>query len=247
MDKLEGVHTYMAAVQVILEQVSQNETDALDHAATAMVEAIRADGMIYLFGTGHSHMLAEEGHYRAGGLAPVCPILATSLMLHESATLSSDYERLTGLAPLVLSRYAPTDRDVMIIFSNSGVNAVPVEMALAAKEQGLTVIGVTSLQYSRQAPLSPLGKRLYEIVDIVIDNHIPPGDAIVAIGETGLSTGPASTMVGAFILNSLLTETVWRLQAGGAVPPVYISSNMPGAGEHNPVLIERYKARNPHL
>lgn len=237
----------MVAVQAILEQVSQNELDALDRAAAAMVEAIKADGMIYLFGTGHSHMLSEEGHYRAGGLAPVCPILATSLMLHESATLSSAYERLAGLAPLVLSRYAPTDRDVIVIFSNSGVNAVPVEMALAAREQGMTVIGVTSLQYSRQAPLSPLGKRLFEVVDIVIDNHIQPGDAIVEIGETGLSTGPASTMVGAFILNSLLTEVVWRLDADGVMPPVYISSNMPGAREHNPALIERYKSRNPHL
>lgn len=247
MNKLEGAHAYMNAIQSILDQVRGDEINTIDQAASAIVETIRADGMVYIFGTGHSHMLAEEGHFRAGGLSSVCPILATNLMIHESATLSSQYERMTGMAPIILARYKPEDRDVLIIFSNSGVNAVPVEMALTAKEQGLTVIGVTSLQYSRQAPLSPIGKRLCDVVDIHIDNHIPPGDAIVEISDTGLSSGPASTIVSAFILDALLTEVVWRLAAGGVIPPVYISSNMPAAGDHNQALLEQYKPRNPHL
>ena len=200
-----------------------------------------------MFGSGHSHMLAEEGHYRAGGLAPVVPILASSLMLHEWSTGSSKFERTLGLAPTILARYQPTQQDVLVIISNSGVNAVPVEMALTAKQKGLTVIALTSLEYTAHAPLSPLGKRLAEIADIVIDNQLPPGDALVEIGNGGLHSGPGSTVLGAFLLNALLTEVVWRLAAEGSMPPVYISSNMPGGAQHNQELIERYKARNPHL
>jgi uncharacterized phosphosugar-binding protein len=246
-NRMSGARTYMQAIRALLDDVTASQEDAIYQAVTAVVRAVKAGGIIYLFGTGHSHMLAEEGHYRAGGFAPVTPILATNLMIHESAMASSRYERLPGLAAIIFSRYKPTQQDVLFIFSNSGVNAVPVEMAITAREAGVTVIGVLSRQYCAQAPLSPLGKRLYEVVDIVIDNQTSPGDAIVEVGQSGLRCGAASTIVGAFLLNAILTEAVCRLSAEGEVPPVYISSNMPGAAAHNAGLLERYKSRNPHL
>jgi uncharacterized phosphosugar-binding protein len=80
----------------------------------------------------------------------------------------------------------------------------------------------------------------------VIDNQGPPGDALVRVqGE--LRTGPGSTVTGAFILGAILSETVLGLAAEGIDPPVYISSNMPGAEEHNARLVARYRPRNPHL
>ena len=246
-DKIQGARAYMNSVRSILDQAAETQGEAIDRAATAIVRAIKAGGILYLFGSGHSHMLAEEGHYRAGGLAPVVPILASSLMLHEWSTGSSKFERTVGLAPTILARYQPAERDVLVIFSNSGVNAAPVEMALTAKQKGLTVIGIVSLEYASHAPLSPLGKRLSEVADIVIDNQLPPGDALVEIGNADLRSGPGSTVLGAFLLNALLTEVVWRLAAEGITPPVFISSNMPGGAQHNQELIERYKARNPHL
>lgn len=246
-DPIPAAHTYMQAVRALLDEVAISQEEAINQAAAAVIRAAKAGGMIYLFGTGHSHMLAEEGHYRAGGFAPVTPILVSSLMIHESATASSRYERLPGLAPIILSRYQPGNRDVMFIFSNSGVNAVPVEMAMTAREAGTTVIGILSREYCAQAPLSPLGKRLYEVVDIVIDNRTPPGDAIVAIGQSKLHSGPTSTIVGAFLLNAVLTEAISRLEAEGEAPLVYISSNIPGAAEHNANLLKQFKPRNPHL
>lgn len=244
---LIAAHDYHKKVNAILDQVLQTQSTSLDKAADVVVTTIIQGGAVYLFGTGHSHLLAEEGHFRAGGLAPVVPILISSLMLHESAINSGKLERMSGLANLVLAHYQPTSRDTMIIFSNSGVNAVPVEMALEAKKIGLQVIGVLAVSYANVAPLSPVGKRLSDVADIVIDNQIQAGDAVVEIGNSGLFTSPASTIIGAFILNSIFAEAAFRMDAAGIQPPVYISSNMPGAVEHNQGLLEKERARNPHL
>src|SRR5690606_8718073 len=132
-----------------------------------------------------------------------CPILNTGLMLHESSTSSTHLERLSGVGRIVLERYDLRRGDVLMVFSNSGVNAVPVEAALTARELGLTVIAVVSREYCARAPLSPLGQRLTDVAHIVIDNHGPAGDALVGVGETALRTGAGSTVSGAFILNAI--------------------------------------------
>jgi uncharacterized phosphosugar-binding protein len=244
---LPGATEYMARIQSVLQQIAATQMSAIGAAVDAMVAALRQEGVIYLFGTGHSHMLAEEGHYRAGGLAPVCPVLSSALMLHEGAVTSTQLERTSGVGPAILNRYAIGDHDVIVIFSNSGVNAVPVETALAAKAKGMTVIAVVALDYAAAVPAGPTGRKLADIADIVVDNQGVPGDALVAVGNSGLRTGPASTITGAFLLNAMLTEVTWRIAAEGGQPPVYVSGNMPGAAAHNATLVARYRPRNPHL
>jgi len=245
--ELHGAYTYMNAARTVLDKVAQTQGTAIGQAAHAIAESIKSGGIIYLFGTGHSHLLALEGHHRAGGLAPVCPILTSSLMLHESSITAGKLERIVGIAPIILARYQPTSKDVLIVFSNSGVNAVPVEMALSAKKQEMTVIAVISMQYASQAPLSSLGVRLSEVADITIDNLVPPGDVIVDIEDIGLRVGPLSTLTGVFILNAIFTEVAYRLAREGYTPMVYISANMPGATEHNNQLRSIYRNRNPHI
>jgi uncharacterized phosphosugar-binding protein len=246
-NKLQGAQAYIDAVRERLDTIAANELQAIGRAAAAIVKAIETDGQVYLFGTGHSHMLAEEGHYRAGGLAAVCPILHSSLMLHEGSMLSTKMERMSGLGPAVLSSYRPTSKDVLVIFSNSGVNAVPVETALAAKEIGMTLIAVVAQDYAAQVPAGPSGKKLADIADIVLDNHGVAGDSLVELAGNELRVGPFSTIAGAFIWNAVLTEVAWRMSEQGVTPPVYISANMPGAREHNAALVEQYRTRNPHL
>jgi len=131
-----------------------------------------------------------------------------------------------------------------MIVSNSGVNHAPVEAAMIAKEKNTKTIALTSISYSKKAPLSELNKRLYEVVDVFIDNKIPPGDSIINVNK--FSIGPASTITGSFILNSILIEVASMLK-GEKIFPFYISSNMPNANKNNTILENKFRKRNPHL
>lgn len=225
----------------------ERQQDQLGEIAEQMAQVIAADKRIFVFGTGHSHMMMEEGFYRAGGLAAVTPIFWSALMLHENAHLSSDLERKPGLAPELLGRYRPVDGEMLFIFSNSGVNLLPVEMALLGKSLHLKVVAVCSVNYSQQAPLSPLGKRLDQVADRTIDNGGEPGDAVIQIDGFPWRVGATSTVIGALIWNCLLVECVKRLVSSGVEPPVFASLNMPGASEHNRTLLKKWGATNPHL
>ncbi len=244
---LSGAAAFMNTVRDLLDDIARTQAAALDRAAGVLVETIQRDGSIFIFGSGHSHMLAEEGHYRAGGLACVVPILVEPLMLHAGSIRSTAIERTMGLAEGLLKTYAPKPGDALIVFSNSGVNAVPVEMALAGKAAGMTVIAVISAAYAEAARLGPVGRKLGEVADIVIDNRGVAGDAVVPLGESGLRVAPTSTITGAFILDALVAEVAARFQAAGLPLPVYVSANVPGAAEHNRELIARFRERNPHL
>ncbi|MEL6964271.1 MAG: SIS domain-containing protein [Pseudomonadota bacterium] len=236
--------SYLEALCERLSALKVHLAQPMAAAANAIVNAAKSDRLVYVFGTGHSHMLAEEVHYRAGGLALAVPILASPFMLHEGAIASSNNERTEGIAGPILDRYEIADNDVLFIISNSGVNAVPLEAARMARSIGCTVIAITSLAYSTAAANG--GEKLADLADIVIDNGIPPGDAIIDLPGTSLKSGPASTAIGAAIINAIFSEAAHQLAEHGQ-PPIYLSANMPGARESNRALVERYAKRNRHL
>lgn len=241
---------YFSTILSIQQRVIDTQQDALRAAVVILEQTLQADGRIFIFGSGHSHLLAEEGHYRAGGLAAVVPILHSALMLHEGAVLSTLLERQMGIAEPLLAGYQPEPRDCLIAISNSGVNAVPVEMAQSARRRGLKVIAIVALAYAMQAKLSAVGYRLMDVADVVIDNGGVPGDAVTPISAASreIYAGPSSTVVGAFILNALFVEAAARVaQARDDLPPVYTSANLPNSAEHNAALLEKFRPRNPHL
>jgi uncharacterized phosphosugar-binding protein len=243
----DGLDQYCSAMLSLQSRVVAAQREGLIEIATRMAECVERDDRILLFGTGHSHMLAEEGHYRAGGLANVVPMLQSALMLHESSLLSGRLERTAGVARPVFERYQPQAGEMLFIFSNSGVNLAPVEMALLAKEHGLISVAVCSLAYARVAPLSGAGRRLFEVTDYVIDNGGEQGDSLIAVEGTPWRVGPSSTVINALVWNAVVTEAVLMLQARGAAIPVFGSSNLPGGAEHNAALLEKWRGRNPHL
>lgn len=247
MESGKGIKAYYQAIRAVQEKVIQSQAGALEVAAEQMAKTIAAGGRVFVFGTGHSHMMAEEAFYRAGGLAAAVPITSTALMLHEKPTFGSHLERTPGLAEALLDSYQGRPGEMMLIYSNSGVNQLPVEMALKSKERGLYVIGVCAQKYARVAPLSSLGVRLEEVADLTIDNGGEAGDALVEIEGKRWRVGSSSTISGALIWNCLLTECVERLTATGVEAPVFASLNMPGAAEHNETLLKKWRGLNPHL
>jgi uncharacterized phosphosugar-binding protein len=227
-----------------LEALKKSLAEPMEKAAAVILDAARHDKRVYVFGTGHSHMLAEEVHYRAGGLAFTVPVLIGSAMLHEGAVISSVYERTQGLVRPVLERYGMQPGDVIIIASNSGVNAAPIEAADYGREIGAKVIAVTSVAYS--SAIANGRRRLVDIADVVLDNGLPPGDAVLDLAGSGLKVGPVSTAVGTTVLNAIFAEVASALSKSGDAP-VYLSANMPGAAEVNQRLVKKYRPRNPHL
>src|SRR6185503_18365213 len=99
-----GIDAYFRAVVEIQHRVFETQRDLLAQIAQRMADTILTGGRIFVFGTGHSHMLAEEGYARAGGLMSVVPIFYSALMLHESIPLSAKVERTSGLAIDLLDR-----------------------------------------------------------------------------------------------------------------------------------------------
>ena len=230
-----------------LEHIRVSQRQAIIRSAAIISNVIAADGLVYVFGCGHSHMLAEETFYRAGGLACVAPVFYEPLMLHEGAAMSSHLEKSEGIAEKVLEACAISERDALICVSTSGVNAVPVELAQLVKRRGIPVIGISSDEYLTQTPHNALGLHLQEVCDPCINNFAPHGDA--CLHPVGLSTGiaPVSTVMSSYIIHSILAEAVQLALDRGIDVPVYASGNVPGGAEKNRALIERYRGRIPSL
>ncbi|WP_163848704.1 SIS domain-containing protein [Pseudooceanicola aestuarii] len=239
-----ALHYLNGLTALITRLKNDGPAQAIAATAAAVTRAARADRQFFVFGTGHSHMLAEEVLYRAGGLACAVPILSAATMLHEGAVSGSALERTEGLVAPIIGRYGLGAGDVLLVISNSGVNAAPLEAARLGREAGATVVALTSLDYSTAAAKGRT--RLADLADIVIDNGIEAGDAIAALPGTDLRAGPASTVVGAAILNAVVVEVAQALAQDGD-PPVFRSANMDGAAENNARLVARYRDRNPHL
>lgn len=239
---------YLRNLNLIIENIIASQDGEIAKCAEAFAKALKNDRSIFLFGTGHSHMLAEELFYRAGGLVKIQPVLETSLMLHEGAAKSTEIERLDGYADILFQSYRMKQDDVIVIISNSGRNGVPVDMALLAKEKGMTVIALTNINHSSASPSRhKSGKRLYEIADIVLDNMGCLGDASVYFEELGRNACPTSTSTGAAILHAAVAGAIEALLGEGFTPEVFSSSNVDGGDEINERFIAKYTGKLKHL
>jgi uncharacterized phosphosugar-binding protein len=241
---VEKALAYAHSVQSILQVIQEQEMDRILEAAEVLAGAVAQDGIVYTFGTGHSHVIAEDVAYRAGGLVPVDAILEAALTGHEKVRQSEFMERVEGIARVILDYYRPTSRDAMVIISNSGRNAAPVEMALEAHQRGLPVIAITSLAHSQgTTSRHSSGKKLYELADVVIDNHCVKGDAMIRMEGLPMPVGAGSGVAGLFILHSIIVQTIQTLLDRGIQPPVFMSGNLDGADRVNIPLRDRYKGR----
>jgi uncharacterized phosphosugar-binding protein len=240
---------YLDDVIELLKKVRDTQETAMETGAQAIAAAIGAGKLVYIFGPSHAGILAQELFYRAGGLVPINPILPPGLVTDvRPVTLTSRLERLAGFGEQILAECPITAGDVLIVHSVSGRNAAAVEFAQGARARGVYVIALTSLEYSRSVQPRKAGMpRLYETADLVLDNCVPIGDALVEIPGTKQRVGPASTVSGAAILNAIVARVAELLQERSGEAPVFMSANLDGGDAHNQRWLEKYRGRLTYL
>ena len=198
---------------------------------------------MYVFGTGHNHCVAEDSLHRAGAFAGTLPILDQRIDFSYGIKKASEYERNPKLAKDILKKYTFTQNDSIIIFSNSGVNQLSIEIARILKNKRIYVISVTSKSYSDSLKKNKKLK-LYNYSDIHIDNYSPVGDTLLNYKDVGITS--SSTIAGIFILNSLWLCMSLNLKKQKPFP-FYKSSNLPNNKKHNKILEKKYSFINNKL
>ena len=233
------VDEYLEAIIDLLRQIESEEAEAMTRAADLVADVICRDGLVHVFGCGHSHLAALDTFYRAGGLACVSPLLDEDLMLHDGAAKSSRMEKMSGIASEAFRRQSVKAGDLVVVISASGKNAAPVEMLRTAKAAGVRTVAIASSAYRTH------GGVLLDEADIPIDCKVPYGDAVIDVGAAKM--GGLSTYASLFILNSILIEGAKRAEARGVTPPVYVSGNVEGGTARNVALEERFMGRVKRL
>ena len=239
---------YLKNILKLLEKLENTQEEIIDQVAAVCAECIYNGGLLYFFGTGHSHMICEEPFYRAGGLACIYPILETDLMLHEGASKSSGYERLEGLGNLVVANTNLTKGDVLFVVSNSGRNCAVIDAAMEAKKRGAITVAITSMDHTTKvASRHSSGLKLYQVCDYVLDNGGEMGDASVELVGMEQKIAPTSSVMDITLVNLILVNTVEILLRKGMKPPVFMSANTDAGDQANKAVLDMYRARIPSL
>ncbi|GHF47357.1 UPF0309 protein [Streptomyces mashuensis] len=246
MSESKPARQFLDAAIGLLQRVRDEEEHHVGEAAALIADTVEAGGRLFVFGAGHSSLAAQDVVYRAGGLA-LMNLLAVPGAVGVDvmpATLGSALERVDGLAGAVLDTSPAQPGDVLVVVSLSGRNALPVEMAMNARALGLKVVGVTSLAYAEQTKSRHgSGTFLKDHCDVVIDTKIAPGDAELSAEGVSAPFGPASTVVSAAVMQSLVAAAAGELAARGIDPPMLRSGNVDGGHEWNGRVLEEYGDR----
>jgi uncharacterized phosphosugar-binding protein len=235
---------YGERARALVDRIVTTQAGSITRAAEMVADTVAAGGVVFTFGTGHSHCIAEDAVYRAGGLVPVDAILEPSLTGTSDVTKSEYLERLEGFAPAILDHRGLGPDDLLIVISNSGRNVVPVEMALEARARGIRVVALTSLRYAEAVTSRhSSGKKLHEVVDVAVDNGTEFGDAELRLEGVPNPVGPMSGITGMFVIHAIMARAAEILASKGIEPPVWESGNIDGASERNARHMDAYRGR----
>jgi len=242
----EACEAVFKKVHDTLKKVEETQMENIKKAADAVTKALMNGNFLLTFGTGHATLIAIEAYFRAGTLAPTNTLIDTNLT--PLSGIATSIERNLSYYPHIRMNYHNVRKgDVIIIVSNSGINAAIVECAIEAKKRGLTVVALTSLTHSKAiASRHPSGKKLYEVAEIVIDNGSVFGDCSLEVGK-GITTAPTSHMVGGTIIHAIISQVAQNLLRKGITPPIVRSANIgPEADKINVDLLQKYLYSDRH-
>ncbi len=223
---------YLDNITAAIKVMKDSQSDAILEGAKLMADTIINDRIIYSFGSGHSILLAQEIHGRAGGLYPIAQI---------PEPMRGKAEKLEGFGTILVEAVPFKKDDLVIVISNSGRNPEPIEVAIEARKKGCKLIAVTSMQHSKSvSSRHSSGKMLYDLCDLVLDTCGPVGDASIDYEKFQGRSGALSTVLGAAILNAVMVEAIQIMIDKGFEPPVLRSANLDGSEEYNMKIVQRY-------
>ena len=228
-------YRYLNAAQQIIAAIRATQMDALEQAAQWCAESIAQRGLVHLFGTGHSRIPIEEIFPRHGSFPGWHPIVELSMTFHTQVVGANGQrqamyiEKMEGLGEEILKNFVFRPIDTFIVFSNSGVNNVVMDVALGAKERGMKVIAVVSCVHTDATPARhKSGLKLPDVADLTLDNCTPAGDALISVEGLDYPVGPGSTIGYAALVNALKCRVAELLTAMGQPPLVLTSSVLIG-------------------
>jgi len=231
----EGMWVWLDAAREIMDRIQATQGAAIAKASELMANSIAAEHWVHMFGAGHAHIPIEETYPRSGGYVGYHPIAELALMNFLGVVGNSGVrqfcflERVEGYGTKIMENYELDPKDTMWIFSHSGINAVIMDVALAAKKRGVPVVATTSVEHSRGTkPRHSSGKRLFEVADVVIDSCVPKGDSVISLPGLKNKVGPGSTLGFISVSNTVTIEVARRLLARGIEPMVNPTANLPG-------------------
>src|SRR5918994_885047 len=239
---------WMSEARELLDRLEATQGEAVEQASRWCADAIAADGLVHLFGTGHSRIPVEEMFPRYGSYPGWNPIVELSMTFHTQVVGANGQrqamfiERTPGLAEVILDNFRFGPHDVLVVFSASGLTAVPVEMARGGRARGLRVVAVTSVAQSMAAePEAAAGARLLDEADLVIDLCTPHADALCTLDGLDTPVGPGSTIAAVAIVNALKVRVAQLLVERGAMPPVITRSTVVGEERSHALFDEAYR------
>ncbi|MBA7559492.1 sugar isomerase domain-containing protein [Candidatus Atribacteria bacterium 1244-E10-H5-B2] len=241
---------YYVSITNILENIVKKEQQSIEKTAELVASMVEKDRLIHVFGSGaHSIMGVMEVFWRAGGFANVNPLFPAGISLIDS---HPNIERTTGLAKSILPYYGVHTGDVLIIINVNGINHITIDTALVAKKMEVQVIAITSRQFSDSVAADipsrhPSNKNLYELADIVIDVHVPPGDSVLKFEGFKQTIGASSTYAICFAINLVFAKAAEILLKKGINPPIWSSANIEGGDEANKNYLKKYLPYVHHL
>lgn len=243
---------YFITMQEVVEKVLKTQEENIMKAATILADTTEKGGLIYGFGTGHSHLVVDDAFWRAATPANYCALLEQSATGSFEITKSYEIENTYGIGAKIVDYHRITPNDCMIIISNSGNNISPVDAAIRAKEKGIPVIAITAVEYSNYLKTKHKNNvKLKDIADVVLDNCSLIGDAVVDIEGFDMKVGSSSTIPNVFLQNAILTQMVEILVQRGFTPDVYYNGHMafmkPDCADHNDKLVDKYFYRIRNL
>ncbi|WP_151550339.1 MULTISPECIES: sugar isomerase domain-containing protein [Corynebacterium] len=244
MSKL--TNNYFDQITSLLEKVRSTQLESIDEAAHVIADKVASGGRIFAFGASHSSLPVQDIVYRAGGLMLINPLYGPGIeaLTTRPTTLGSQMEQMPGYGEVLLNNSPLREGDVLIVVSVSGRNAVPVEIAREARARGIYVVGLTSSKYTDAVTSRvPDGTKLKDHADILLDNQVDAGDAVLSLEGVPQKFTPASGVTSTAILHSLSAAIIEHLIERGIEAPVFLAANLDGGAEWNAKHMEENRDR----